>query len=170
MRRIGSVLLVTAATALAAPAPATGPVSPAQSAAAFQSPQASRAPMLAAARAGKRLVSVGDYGTVAAASYSALLVVAGMADNVLKPLMLGRGVDAPMPVVLLGALGGMAATGILGMFVGATLLALGYQIFMGWVAASDELGGVAVGEGSAGVAAGDRLGPEPAQDDAPPAA
>ncbi|HCZ17455.1 MAG TPA: AI-2E family transporter [Candidatus Accumulibacter sp.] len=114
--------------------------------------------------------TVGDYGTVAAASYSALLVVAGMADNVLKPLMLGRGVDAPMPVVLLGALGGMAATGILGMFVGATLLALGYQIFMGWVAASDELGGVAVGEGSAGVAAGDRLGPEPAQDGAPPAA
>ena len=39
MRRIGSVLLVTAATALAAPAPATGPVAPAQSAAAFQSPQ-----------------------------------------------------------------------------------------------------------------------------------
>jgi predicted PurR-regulated permease PerM len=50
--------------------------------------------------------------------------------------MLGRGVDAPMPVILLGALGGMAAAGILGMFVGATLLALGYQIFMGWVAAN----------------------------------
>jgi hypothetical protein len=56
-----------------------------------------------------------------------------MADNVLKPLMLGRGVDAPMPIILIGALGGMAAAGILGMFVGATLLALGYQIFMaGW--------------------------------------
>ncbi len=40
-----------------------------------------------------------------------------------------------MPVILLGALGGMATGGILGMFVGATLLALGYQIFMGWVAA-----------------------------------
>jgi predicted PurR-regulated permease PerM len=47
--------------------------------------------------------------------------------------MLGRGVDAPMPVILLGALGGMAAGGILGMFVGATLLALGYQILMAWV-------------------------------------
>ena len=69
---------------------------------------------------------------------SVVLFVAGMADNVLKPLMLGRGVDAPMPVILLGALGGMAAGGILGMFVGATLLALGYQIFMGWVAAHSE--------------------------------
>jgi predicted PurR-regulated permease PerM len=80
----------------------------------------------------------GEHGTVAAAGYTVLLIVAGMADNVLKPLMLGRGVDAPMPVILLGALGGMAAAGILGMFVGATLLALGYQIFMGWVAASPE--------------------------------
>jgi predicted PurR-regulated permease PerM len=79
------------------------------------------------------LWSSGDYGTGAAITYTALLLIAGMADNVLKPLMLGRGVDAPMPVILLGALGGMATTGILGMFVGATLLALGYQIFMQWV-------------------------------------
>ena len=67
-----------------------------------------------------------------------LLFVGGMADNVLKPLMLGRGVDAPMPVILIGALGGMATTGILGMFIGATLLALGYQIFMRWVADNPE--------------------------------
>jgi predicted PurR-regulated permease PerM len=39
-----------------------------------------------------------------------------------------------MPVILLGALGGLASGGILGMFVGATVLALGYQIFMSWVA------------------------------------
>jgi predicted PurR-regulated permease PerM len=77
----------------------------------------------------------GDYGTVEAIIYTVLIFVSGMADNVLKPLMLGRGVDAPMPIILIGALGGMAAAGILGMFVGATLLALGYQIFMGWVAA-----------------------------------
>jgi predicted PurR-regulated permease PerM len=82
--------------------------------------------------------SSGDYSNVAAIAYTVLLFLAGMADNVLKPLMLGRGVDAPMPVILLGALGGMAAAGILGMFVGATLLALGYQIFMGWVEANPD--------------------------------
>ncbi|HRH89602.1 MAG TPA: AI-2E family transporter [Rubrivivax sp.] len=75
----------------------------------------------------------GDYGSVEATLYTVLLAVSGLIDNVLKPLMLGHGVDAPMPVILLGALGGMAAAGILGMFVGATLLALGYQVFMGWV-------------------------------------
>ena len=83
-----------------------------------------------------------DFGNVEAIVYSVLLFVAGMADNILKPLLLGRGVEAPMPVILIGALGGMAAKGILGMFVGATLLALGYQIFMGWVHANrDATGG-----------------------------
>lgn len=77
--------------------------------------------------------SSGHYGSGGAIAYTIILLLSGMADNVLKPLMLGRGVDAPMPVILLGALGGMATGGILGMFVGATLLALGYQIFMGWV-------------------------------------
>jgi predicted PurR-regulated permease PerM len=78
--------------------------------------------------------SSGDYGNSAAITHTIILLLTGMADNVLKPLMLGRGVDAPMPVILFGALGGMASGGILGMFVGATLLALGYQIFMSWVA------------------------------------
>ena len=77
--------------------------------------------------------SSGLYSTGSAITHSIILLVVGLADNVLKPLMLGRGVDVPMPVMLLGALGGMASGGILGMFVGATLFALGHQIFMGWV-------------------------------------
>jgi len=85
----------------------------------------------------------GAYGTGAAVIYTVLLAVAGLVDNVLKPLMLGRGVDAPMPVVLLGALGGLASAGILGMFVGATVLALGYQIFMAWVASNPDVARVA---------------------------
>ncbi|MDM0053956.1 AI-2E family transporter [Variovorax sp. J22R115] len=75
----------------------------------------------------------GNFETVPAVVYSVLLVVSGMLDNVLKPLLLGRGVDAPMPIVLIGALGGLAGAGILGMFVGATALSLGYQILMRWV-------------------------------------
>ena len=80
----------------------------------------------------------GEYDTGPAVVYTVLLFVGGMADNILKPLMLGRGVDAPMPIILIGALGGMATTGILGMFVGATGLAVGYQIFMRWVRDNPE--------------------------------
>ena len=85
----------------------------------------------------------GTHGNFEAIAYTVLLLVAGMSDNVLKPLMLGRGVKAPMVVILLGALGGMATAGILGMFVGATLLTLGYKIFMSWVADNPD----AVGSG-----------------------
>ena len=59
--------------------------------------------------------------------------VAGLADNVLKPLLLGRGVDVPMPVVLIGALGGMVVGGIIGLFIGPVLLAVGYKLFWQWV-------------------------------------
>jgi predicted PurR-regulated permease PerM len=44
-----------------------------------------------------------------------------------------------MAVILLGALGGLASTGLLGMFVGATFLTLSYQTFMWWVANSPDL-------------------------------
>jgi predicted PurR-regulated permease PerM len=60
-------------------------------------------------------------------------LVAGMADNVLKPLMLGRGVDVPMPVILIGALGGMVSGGFIGLFIGPVALAVGYQLFWQWV-------------------------------------
>jgi predicted PurR-regulated permease PerM len=70
--------------------------------------------------------------------WTVYLLVAGMADNVLKPLLLGRGVEAPMPIILLGALGGMVSAGLIGLFVGAVVLALGYVIFMAWVAEGDE--------------------------------
>ena len=76
----------------------------------------------------------GDGSTVFNIIFTVYFLVAGLSDNVLKPLLLGRGVKAPMPVILIGALGGMVAGGFIGLFLGAVLLALGYQVFMGWVA------------------------------------
>ncbi|MNJ26672.1 putative inner membrane protein [compost metagenome] len=60
-------------------------------------------------------------------------LIAGMADNILKPLMLGRGVDVPMPVILIGALGGMVSGGFIGLFIGPVALAVAYQLFWQWV-------------------------------------
>ncbi|UHQ19545.1 AI-2E family transporter [Lysobacter sp. KIS68-7] len=71
--------------------------------------------------------------TVAKVLFTVWFVVGGLADNVLKPLLLGRGVEAPMLVILVGAIGGMVAGGMTGLFMGAVLLAVGYQIFMQWV-------------------------------------
>jgi predicted PurR-regulated permease PerM len=60
------------------------------------------------------------------------LIVSG-SDGFLKPLFLGRGMSTPMLVILLGAIGGMITAGIIGLFVGAIILALGYELFMKWL-------------------------------------
>ena len=57
--------------------------------------------------AGDRVVFATEGATVASIAFAIYTFVAGLADNVLKPLLLGRGLDVPMPVVLIGAIGGM---------------------------------------------------------------
>jgi predicted PurR-regulated permease PerM len=64
-------------------------------------------------------------------------ILVSMSDAVLKPVFLGRGVDAPMLVILLGAIGGMITSGIVGLFIGAVILALGYKLFQVWVGWGD---------------------------------
>jgi predicted PurR-regulated permease PerM len=60
-------------------------------------------------------------------------IVVGLMDNVLKPLLLGRGVSVPMLVIFLGAIGGFIAMGIIGLFVGAIVLSVGYKLFLAWL-------------------------------------
>jgi predicted PurR-regulated permease PerM len=65
------------------------------------------------------------------------LIVSG-SDSFLKPLLLGRGLKTPMLVILLGAIGGMIMSGIIGLFIGAVILALGYELFMEWLDRGEE--------------------------------
>jgi predicted PurR-regulated permease PerM len=60
-------------------------------------------------------------------------VIVLLLDNILKPLLLGRGVDVPMLVIFLGSIGGMLMMGIVGLFIGAVVLALGYKLLQGWM-------------------------------------
>lgn len=81
--------------------------------------------------------SMGEGSTTLKVVFTLYFVVASLADNVLKPMLLGRGVEAPMPVILIGALGGMVASGFIGLFIGAVVLAVGYRVFMAWVSEED---------------------------------
>ena len=65
-------------------------------------------------------------------------LIVGASDGFLKPLFLGRGMDIPMLVILLGAIGGMILSGIIGLFIGAIVLAMGYEVLMSWME-TDEL-------------------------------
>ncbi|MCU0834345.1 MAG: AI-2E family transporter [Chromatiaceae bacterium] len=60
-------------------------------------------------------------------------VFVGSIDNVLKPLLLGRGVAVPMAVIFIGAIGGFLSSGIIGLFVGPVVLVLGYKLFLAWL-------------------------------------
>ena len=61
------------------------------------------------------------------------LLVVGLADNVLKPILMGRGLNTPMLVIFIGVLGGMLAHGILGLFVGPIILAVTWELIMAWI-------------------------------------
>jgi len=54
-------------------------------------------------------------------------------DNVLKPLLMGRGVDAPMLVIFIGAIGGFISFGFLGLFFGAVVLVIAYDLLVVWL-------------------------------------
>ena len=91
--------------------------------------------------------------TTVAVIFAIAAVIISASDNVLKPLLMGRGSKTPMLVLFMGSLGGFISGGILGLFVGAVVLSMGYSVFMAWIggsnAADDE------GEaGSGGVARG----------------
>ena len=60
-------------------------------------------------------------------------IIVALMDNILKPIMLGRGVEVPIVVVFLGAIGGFVAMGIIGLFVGAIVLSVGYKLFLAWL-------------------------------------
>jgi predicted PurR-regulated permease PerM len=61
------------------------------------------------------------------------LLLAGASDNVLKPILLGKGAPVPMLVIFLGVLGGFIASGFLGLFTGAIILSIGYKLLMSWI-------------------------------------
>jgi predicted PurR-regulated permease PerM len=70
-------------------------------------------------------------------------VLVSLLDNVLKPLLLGRGMKVPTLVVFLGSLGGFLTSGIIGLFVGSVVLVLGFTLFRAWLEQDAEAGDTA---------------------------
>jgi predicted PurR-regulated permease PerM len=71
--------------------------------------------------------------TTTAVIFTVWSIVGGLSDAVLKPLLIGHGLEVPMPVILLGVIGGVIAYGLVGLFIGAVILAVGYVLFKEWL-------------------------------------
>jgi predicted PurR-regulated permease PerM len=100
------------------------------------------------------LYAFNHYETTPAVIFTVWMVVAGVSDTFLKPLLMGRGVDIPMPVILMGAIGGLIAAGVIGLFAGAVVLAISYKLFNSWMAQAPIEEGADSSAAAAGPAAG----------------
>lgn len=65
--------------------------------------------------------------------WAVILVVVGLSDNVLKPILLGKGAPVPMLVIFFGVIGGFVLSGFIGLFTGAIVLSIGYKLFVSWI-------------------------------------
>jgi predicted PurR-regulated permease PerM len=70
---------------------------------------------------------------VPAIVWTVLLLAAGLSDNVLKPILLGKGAPVPMLVIFIGVIGGFMFSGFIGLFTGAIVMSIGYKLFVGWI-------------------------------------
>jgi predicted PurR-regulated permease PerM len=60
------------------------------------------------------------------------LVLVGLSDNAIKPLLMGRGLSTPVLVIFMGVVGGTLAHGIVGLFVGPIILAVAWELLIAW--------------------------------------
>lgn len=67
-----------------------------------------------------------------AALFSIYMIVVGLFDNILRPLVMGKGLGTPMPVILVGVFGGTLAHGMIGLFVGPIVLSIAWQLLAVW--------------------------------------
>jgi len=79
------------------------------------------------------LYSFATHSTNHAVVFMIWCIIVGLSDNVLKPIMLGRGTKVPIAVIFLGVLGGFITMRILGLFVGAIVLSVGYKLLIAWL-------------------------------------
>ncbi|MCU0372761.1 MAG: AI-2E family transporter [Ignavibacteria bacterium] len=77
------------------------------------------------------LFSVNDF--VPAILWTLYFVLAGLSDNVLKPILLGKGAPVPMLVIFIGVIGGFILQGFIGLFTGAIIMSIGYKLFVAWI-------------------------------------
>ncbi|HTS05185.1 MAG TPA: AI-2E family transporter [Candidatus Eisenbacteria bacterium] len=79
------------------------------------------------------LYAFSSFSTSHAVVFLIWCIFVGTIDNILKPILLGRGSKVPIAVVFLGVLGGFIMMRLIGLFVGAIILSVGYKLLMAWL-------------------------------------
>ena len=73
--------------------------------------------------------------------FTAYMIPVSFVDNVLRPLLMARGLTTPMPVIMVGVIGGALAYGIVGLFFGPIVLAVAWAVMSAWMQGGDPVSG-----------------------------
>jgi len=76
--------------------------------------------------------------TVAALLFTVYIIPVNLIDNVLRPLLMGRGLDTPIVVILIGLIGGTLSLGLTGLFLGPIVLAVIWELVVAWIRESES--------------------------------
>jgi predicted PurR-regulated permease PerM len=71
--------------------------------------------------------------TTTALLFTAYMIPVNLLDNVLRPLVMGRGLDTPIVVILIGVIGGTLSLGLTGLFLGPIILAVIWELLVAWI-------------------------------------
>ena len=71
--------------------------------------------------------------TMPALLFTAYMIPVNLLDNILRPLVMARGLDTPMLIILIGVLGGTISYGITGLFLGPIVLAVIWELLVAWM-------------------------------------
>lgn len=85
------------------------------------------------------LIAFSTSDTTPAVIFTIYCLFVGLSDNILKPMLLGKGLQTPMIVILIGTIGGLLLHGIIGLFVGAVVLAVMHRIYIYWVTSKENI-------------------------------
>jgi predicted PurR-regulated permease PerM len=69
--------------------------------------------------------------TTTAVLFTLYMVPVNLLDNILRPLV-AKGLSTPMPIILIGVLGGTLVHGVIGLFVGPIVLSIAWQLLVVW--------------------------------------
>jgi predicted PurR-regulated permease PerM len=76
--------------------------------------------------------------TTPAILWTVCILVVGFSDNILRPILLGKGAPVPMLVIFIGVIGGFIFSGFIGLFTGAIIMSIGYKLYIGWINSDNE--------------------------------
>ena len=84
------------------------------------------------------IIAFSNLDTTPAVIFAVYMFAVSVADNILKPIFLGKGLQTPLIIILVGSIGGLLLHGIIGLFIGPVVLAVAHRLYSFWVQSSLE--------------------------------